>query len=228
MSDPGTPAPDAAKDPEAAKAARAAATEARRRAAVAEATFFDDPAAFRDWLEEHAERSKGLWIRFAKVGSGIEGGTYAQALDEALCFGWIDGAKFKDDDERFWLQRFTPRGPRSLWSQVNRERVKQLITDKRVAPRGRREYQQAHEDGRLEAAYAPASTATVPDDLAAALAAVPAAKAFFEELDSRNRYAVLHRVQTAKLPETRARRIATFVEMLAAGEQLHPRRPKAR
>lgn len=228
MSDPGTPASGAAPDPEAAKAARAAATEARRQAAVAEATFFDDPEAFRNWLEEHADRSKGLWIRFAKANSGVGGGTYAQALDEALCFGWIDGAKFKDDDERFWLQRFTPRGPRSMWSQVNRERVKELITAKRVAPRGRREYQQAHEDGRLEAAYAPQSTATVPDDLAAALDAVPAARAFFDELDSRNRYAILHRVQTAKQAETRARRIATFVDMCASGEKLHPRRPKAR
>lgn len=209
-------------------AARAAATEAKRQAAIAEATFFDDPAAFRAWLEANADRSKGIWVRFAKSDSGVEGGTHAQALDEALCFGWIDAQRFKDDDERFRLIRFTPRAPRSIWSQINRDRVKELIAEQRVAPRGRREFQQAQEDGRLDAAYAPVSSATVPEDLAAALAAVPAARAFFDGLDSRNRYSILHRVETAKKPETRARRIATFVDMLASGEKLYPRRPKAR
>jgi uncharacterized protein YdeI (YjbR/CyaY-like superfamily) len=209
-------------------AARAAATEAKRQVAIQEATFFDDPAAFREWLEDNADRSKGIWIRFAKVGSGVEGGTHAEALDEALCFGWIDAQRFKDDDERFRLIRFTPRAPRSLWSQVNRDRAKELIAEGRMAPRGRDEFDTADEDGRLAAAYAPGSSATVPDDLAAALEAAPGAKAFFDELDSRNRYSILHRVETAKKPETRARRIATFVDMCASGEKLYPRRPKAR
>lgn len=209
-------------------AARAAATEEKRQRAIAEATFFDDAEAFRDWLMANADRSHGLWIRFAKKDSGVEGGTYAEALDEALCFGWIDAQAFKDDDPRFSLRRFSPRGPRSLWSQINRDRAQELIAEGRMAPRGQAEFDRAQEDGRLDAAYAPQSTAEVPDDLAAALAANPAAKAFFDELDSRNRYAILHRTETAKRPETRARRIATFVDMLAAGEKLYPRRPKKR
>lgn len=226
MSTPDAPAPDA-QSSEAARA-RAAAAEAKRQAAVAEATFFDDPAAFRDWLEENGGRSHGLWIRFANADSGVEGGTHAQALDEALCFGWVDGSTVQDDDDRFTLRRFTPRAPRSAWSQADRERVKQLIEERRVAPPGRRAYQQAQEDGRLEAAYAPAGTAEIPADLTAALEASPAARAFFESVDHRNRHAILHRVETAKDPETRARRIATFVDMLASGEKLYPRRPKAR
>ena len=160
--------------------------------------------------------------------SGLEGGTHAEALDEALCFGWIDAQKVKDDDPQTWLQRFTPRGARSIWSQVNRDRAKELIAEGRMAPRGLSEYEAAEADGRLAAAYSPQATAEVPEDFATALEASADAKAFFEGIDSRNRYAILHRIETAKKPETRARRIATFVEMLADGEALYPRRSKRR
>jgi uncharacterized protein YdeI (YjbR/CyaY-like superfamily) len=133
-----------------------------------------------------------------------------------------------DDDPLTWLQRFTPRGERSIWSQLNRDRAQELIDAGRMAPRGLEEFKRAKADGRLDAAYSPQSTADVPEDFAAALEASPAAKAFFEQVDSRNRYAILHRIQTAVKPETRARRIATFVEMLADGEALYPRRAKRR
>lgn len=202
--------------------------EARRAAANAEATFFDDPAAFREWLGDHAGRSKGLWIRFADPGSGVEGGTHAEAVDEALCFGWVETETVKDDDDRFTLRRFTPRAPKAPWSQADRDRAQALAAEGRLDRRGLDELDTAREDGRLDAAYAPVEMGAVPDDLAAALDAVPAARTFFDEVDDRNRSAILHRVGTAADPETRARRIATFVDMLAGGEKLYPRRPKAR
>ena len=145
---------------------------------------------------------------------------YAQALDVALCYGWIDGQKDKFDDSS-WLQRFTPRTPRSKWSRVNREKASALIEQGRMRGRRMAEVERAKADGRWDAAYAGSKTATVPEDLAVALAASPAAAEFFASLDSQNRYSILYRVQDAKKPETRARRIQKFVEMLAQHQKIH-------
>jgi uncharacterized protein YdeI (YjbR/CyaY-like superfamily) len=177
---------------------------------------------WRDWLAAQPEDTRGLWVKFARSGSGIASITHAEALEEALRQGWIDGQVRRVDD-RWWAQRFGPRTSRSRWSKVNREAAERLIGEGRMLPRGLREVERAKADGRWEAAYAPPSRASVPDDLAAAFDAAPAAREFFETLDSRNRYAVLHRIETAKRPETRARRIEQFVAMLGRGETLHPR-----
>ncbi|MGP3732890.1 YdeI/OmpD-associated family protein [Streptomyces sp. GDS52] len=173
------------------------------------------------WLEEHHDELPGVWLRIPRKDSGLPGPDYAAALESALCWGWIDGHKKKLDDTH-WLQRFTPRRPRSKWSMINRQKAAALVEAGRMREPGLREVERARADGRWEAAYASQSTATVPDDLRAALDAVPAARDFFGALDSRNRYAILHRVQDAKRPQTRAARIEKFVAMLAEGEKLHP------
>jgi uncharacterized protein YdeI (YjbR/CyaY-like superfamily) len=182
---------------------------------------FESQDAWEEWLREHHETVPGVWIKFAKKASGVPTVTYLEALHVALRFGWIDG-QARSLDDTFYLQRFTPRRARSIWSKRNRVFATALIEDGRMEPAGLREVERAKADGRWDAAYDAPSTATVPDDLQAALDADPAAAAFFAELNSQNRYAILHRVQTAKKPETRARRIATFVAMLAAGEKLYP------
>ncbi len=173
------------------------------------------------WLREHHGSASGVWIRFARKGSGVASVTYMEALHAALCFGWIDG-QARSLDEASYVQRFTPRRARSIWSKRNREFATALIESGRMQPAGLREVERAKADGRWDAAYDAPSTATVPDDLRAALDASPDAAAFFETLNAQNRYAILHRIQTAKRAETRARRIETFVAMLAAGEKLHP------
>ena len=186
-----------------------------------EVIAFDSAGEFERWLGEHCESSPGIWLKLRKKSPGVVALDYKQALDLALCHGWIDGQKAGLDDS-WWLQRFTPRKARSRWSKINRERAAVLVDEGRMRPQGLAEIERAQADGRWEAAYAGARTATVPDDLAQALAAEPAAAEFFATLDSANRYAVLYRVQEAKRPETRARRIATFVAMLAEGRKLHP------
>ncbi|MFI1758670.1 YdeI family protein [Streptomyces sp. NPDC020571] len=172
------------------------------------------------WLEENHEDTTGIWFRIPKSGSGVDGVDYAHALESALCYGWIDGQK-KKQDEQHWLQRFTPRRSGSKWSKVNREKATELIKAGRMRPAGQREVDRAKKDGRWEAAYASQSKATVPDDLQAALDAAPAARDFFATLDSRNRFAILHRVEDAKKAETRAARIEKFVAMLAEGKKLY-------
>lgn len=181
---------------------------------------FPGARAFADWLAEHHATADGVWIRFAKKASGIPSITYAEALEEALCWGWIDGQSKRVDDV-WYLQKFTPRRARSIWSKINCARVTALIDAGRMQPAGIAEVERAQKDGRWERAYDSPSRATVPEDLAAALAKNKRASAFFDDLDSRNRYAILHRVQTAKKPETRARRIAEFVAMLARHERIH-------
>ena len=181
---------------------------------------FADADAWERWLTEHHESAPGLWLKLAKKGSRLASVTYAQALELALCFGWIDGQKGAYD-ERWWLQRFTPRGPRSRWSRINREKAEELERAGRMRPAGLREVQRAREDGRWEAAYESQSRASVPADLRRELDRDPAARAFFESLQSHNRYAILYRIQDAKRPETRARRIVRFMEMLRAGEKPH-------
>ena len=173
------------------------------------------------WLDKHHTDSAGIWLAFAKKGAGEASVSYGDAVEVALCYGWIDGQAGKLD-ERFWVQRFTPRRPRSIWSRVNRDRALALMARGEMQPAGLREVERAQADGRWEAAYEPPSTMTVPEDLQEALASNPAAAEFFATLNSTNRYAILHRIHTAKKPETRARRIETFVAMLAEGKKLYP------
>ena len=182
---------------------------------------FATAADWEAWLEEEHERADGIWLKIAKKASGIESVTHAEALEIALCFGWIDGQR-KAHDENWFLQRFTPRRRGSKWSRINKEKVEALIAAGRVRPAGLREYEEAKADWRLGNAYPPASEITVPPDLQKELDANPKAARFFETLDSQNRYAVLYRIHDAKRPETRARRIAQYVEMLAEGRKLHP------
>jgi len=173
------------------------------------------------WLDEHHAASTGVWLRFAKKGSGASTISYAETLDVALCFGWIDG-QVRRIDERFYRQRFTPRRSQSIWSKRNCELVTALAAAGKVRPAGLAEIERAKRDGRWDRAYAGPRTIEVPTDLRNALDANPAAREFFDTLNSQNRYAVLFRIGQAKRAETRARRIAQFVDMLAKGEKLHP------
>jgi uncharacterized protein YdeI (YjbR/CyaY-like superfamily) len=172
------------------------------------------------WLEEHHGSAAGAWLKFAKKGSGAESVSQAEAVEVALCFGWIDG-QAAPHDEAAWLQRYTPRRSRSKWSQINRDKAMRLIAEGRMRPAGLEEVERAKNDGRWEAAYEPQSTATVPDDLAAELERSPGAAAFFATLNRVNRYAILHRIHDAKRPETRAKRIRKYIEMLERGEKIH-------
>lgn len=183
-----------------------------------------DAAAFRKWLRANGTTSNGVWLVLAKKGTTDPTSlTYAQALEEALCEGWIDGQKRSRDAATF-LQRFTPRRRASIWSKRNVGITAQLIAEGRMRPAGLAEIDRAKADGRWDAAYSGQASATVPDDLAAALAANPDATAMFERLNGANRFAVLFRVETAKRADTRARRIEQLVEMLARGETIHPQR----
>jgi uncharacterized protein YdeI (YjbR/CyaY-like superfamily) len=183
---------------------------------------FASAADWEKWLgEHHGDTPDGVWVKIAKRDSGIATVTYAEALDAALCFGWIDGQK-DSLDEVWWLQRFTPRRARSRWSKVNTEKAVALIEQGRMRPPGLAQVEAAKTDGRWERAYHGASSVEVPDDLKAALDANPAAAQFFATLDGANRYAVLYRIHEAKRAATRAARIEKFVDMLARGEKLHP------
>jgi uncharacterized protein YdeI (YjbR/CyaY-like superfamily) len=182
---------------------------------------FKTQRAFETWLSTNHAKREGIRIKMAKKASGIESVDYAEALEVALCYGWIDGQSKSIDEQWFW-QRFTPRRARSLWSKRNRDIVLRLIAEQRMQPAGLAEIERAKADGRWEAAYDSPANAKVPADLAAALKAWPKAKRFFEKLDAQNRYAILHRLMIAKKPETRAKRIATFVAMLREGRKLHP------
>jgi uncharacterized protein YdeI (YjbR/CyaY-like superfamily) len=182
---------------------------------------FPSAEAWRAWLEQHHADPAGVWLKIAKKGRGIDTVTHAQALEEALCFGWIDAVRHAHDEDYF-LQRFVPRRPRSKWSQVNRAKVTALTEAGRMHAAGLAEVERAKADGRWDAAYAPQSQATVPDDLQAELDARPKAKATFATLKSQNRYAILYRLRDAKRPETRARRLQQFVEMLERGETPYP------
>jgi uncharacterized protein YdeI (YjbR/CyaY-like superfamily) len=173
------------------------------------------------WLAAEHARSPGIWLKIPKKGSGVASVSYADAIESALCFGWIDGQR-APAQEGFFLQRFTRRSSRSRWSKINRQRAEALIASGRMDVAGLREVERARTDGRWDAAYDGARTAQVPEDLQAALDANPKAAAFFATLDGSNRYSVLYRLQEAKRPETRARRLDTFVAMLANGQKLHP------
>ena len=187
---------------------------------------FKSQQAFDSWLASQPEGSRGLWLKIARKSSGITSISRDEAVDAALCHGWIDGQLDSFDDDH-WLISFTPRQRASIWSEKNRARALELMELGLVRASGLREIERAKADGRWDRAYAAASTAKVPDDLRAALVKNKKAAAFFETLDAKNRYAILHRTHNAKRPETRAARIAKFVAMLAKGETIHPQKAKA-
>jgi uncharacterized protein YdeI (YjbR/CyaY-like superfamily) len=182
---------------------------------------FETQQNWEAWLKEHHADSKGLWLKIAKKDTGIPSVSYAEALESALCYGWIDGQKASFDDT-YWLQKFTPRGPKSMWSQVNCDKVTVLMASGRMQPAGIRQVELARADGRWEAAYEPQSKITIPEDFQRELDNNQEAKEFFSTLNSVNRYAILFRIQTAKKPETRSARIQKFIEMLAKNEKIHP------
>jgi uncharacterized protein YdeI (YjbR/CyaY-like superfamily) len=188
----------------------------------------DDPTVFcatlaewDAWLAANHESASGVWLRIAKKGSGVDSARYPEVLDAAIAYGWIDAVRHADDEHHF-LQRFTPRGPRSKWSKINRTKAEQLIAEGRMSERGMREVERAKADGRWEAAYDSQKNMTVPPDLERELEADPAAREFFESLNSQNRYAILYRLHDAKRPETRERRLAQFVAMLKERKKIYP------
>lgn len=182
---------------------------------------FHSAQLFTAWLAKNHAICAGIWLCFAKKDSGLASVMPREAVEAAICFGWIDG-QIRPKDDRTYLVRYGPRAKRSIWSRINRERVPVLMAQGRMQPAGLREVEQAQQDGRWDAAYDSARTATVPPDLAAALDQDPAAQEFFAKLSGQNRYAILFRLQTAKKAETRARRLAQFVIMLREGRTIHP------
>jgi uncharacterized protein YdeI (YjbR/CyaY-like superfamily) len=184
-----------------------------------------DSAALRAWLVEHAATSPGVWLALTRKGGTTTTLSWQEAVDEGLCFGWIDGQARKRDEQTSWI-RFTPRGPRSMWSKRNVENVARLEAAGRMTAAGRVAVEAARADGRWDRAYAPPSEAELPADLLAAVAAVPSAQAMLDVLTRANRYALVHRLSTVKRQETRERKIAQFVEMLARHESPHPQKAK--
>lgn len=182
---------------------------------------FETPQSWEVWLTEYHTSADGIWLKLAKKDTGISTITYAEALDSALCYGWIDGQK-ASFDAQYWLQKFTPRRPRSIWSKVNCAKAVELIAAGRMQPAGLRQVELAKADGRWEAAYDGQSKITIPEELQRELDKNPQAQAFFNTLDSRNRYAILFRIQTARKAETRTARIQKFVDMLTRGEKIYP------
>jgi uncharacterized protein YdeI (YjbR/CyaY-like superfamily) len=177
-------------------------------------------AEFEAWLDANHDRVAGIWLELGKKGASHRSVTYAEAIDIALCYGWIDGQKKRGDDEH-WLQRFTPRAGRSRWSKINRNKAEQLIAVGRMRPAGLAEVERARADGRWDAAYAGQRTAVIPADLQQALDHDRSARAAFAELDARSRYSLIWRINDAKRPDTRARRLAKYVDMLRRGERIH-------
>lgn len=185
-----------------------------------EVIAFETAKGWDVWLLEHGESSQGVFIKIGKKDSGVPSITYAEALEVALCHGWIDAIRKANDDKTF-LQRYTPRGPRSIWSEINKKKVQQLIKAKLLRPAGLAAVKRAKTNGQWDNAYAPARTITVPPDLKAALKKNKKAANFFKTLTGSNRYAILHRLHTAKKEETRAKRLAFFMGMLERGETIH-------
>lgn len=182
---------------------------------------FANQAEWESWLKFNGSVAAGAWLRLAKKAADQPTVSYAEALESALCYGWIDGQK-QAESEHYWLQRFTPRTTKSIWSKINKAKAEALISAGRMCPAGMREIDRAKQDGRWDAAYSSASISTIPDDFQKALNTNKKAKAFFATLNSQNRYAVLFRIQNVKKAETRAKKITQFIEMLAKGEKLHP------
>ncbi len=182
--------------------------------------LFVSPNEWEEWLSQHHASSKGLWLKIAKKASGIVSITYDEALMVALCYGWIDGL-LDTFDEKFYLQKFTPRGPKSMWSKRNREFVARLIAEKKMQPAGLAKIEAAKKDGRWDQAYDSPANMKMPDDFLQALAKNKKAESFFKTLNKTNTYAIAWRLQTAKKPETREKRMQTILSMLAKGEKLH-------
>lgn len=180
---------------------------------------FANKKKWTSWLAKEHARSSGVWLQLAKKDSGIPSVTYEEAVDVALCYGWIDGQK-KSYDDRYWLQKFTPRGPKSIWSKINTGKAERLIASGEMQPAGLKAVEAARQDGRWEAAYASQKNIAIPEDFQAALDQSKKAKASFAALKSAERYSILFRIQTAKKPETRAKRIQQFVEMLEKNEKI--------
>jgi uncharacterized protein YdeI (YjbR/CyaY-like superfamily) len=183
--------------------------------------YFERQVDWEAWLNENHDSSPGVWLQLAKKGADVPSVSYDEAVEVALCYGWIDGQKQTHSDQ-FWLQKFTRRSSKSVWSKINRDKALALIKAKKMKPAGLKEIERAKLDGRWDAAYDSSSKATVPSDFQSELDANERAKAFFATLDSRNRYAILYRIQTAKKAETRAKRISQFVLMLERHEKIHP------
>jgi uncharacterized protein YdeI (YjbR/CyaY-like superfamily) len=183
--------------------------------------LFKSRAHWNEWLEKNHENPDGLWVHFAKKGSGVVTVTYDEALETALCFGWIDG-QLRTHDEKTFVRKFTPRRARSIWSKVNRAKAEKLIQSGRMQAPGLKAIERAREGGEWNAAYDSARTATVPPDLQAAFARTVKAAEFFGRLDSANRYAMLWRIQTARSAEMRAKRIKEIVAMLKQKKTFHP------
>ena len=205
------------------KAAKTRTTKAKtvRKDPKAAARLFKDQSAWSAWLDKNHRTCTGIWLRLAKKNSRLQSVSYAEALEAALCYGWIDGHK-RPESEQAWLQKFCPRAAKSIWSKINREKALALIQSGRMTPAGHEAIAQAKTNGRWESAYDSPSRATVPEDFQTALNVNPRANAFFNNLDRANRYAILFRIQTAKKPETRARNIQKFIVMLERGEKIHP------
>lgn len=183
--------------------------------------YFERQVDWEAWLNENHDSSPGVWLQLAKKGADVPSVSYDEAVEVALCYGWIDGQKQTHSDQ-FWLQKFTRRSSKSVWSKINRDKALALIKAKKMKPAGLKEIERAKLDGRWDAAYDSSSKATVPSDFQSELDVNERAKAFFATLDSRNRYAILYRIQTAKKAETRAKRISQFVLMLERHEKIHP------
>jgi uncharacterized protein YdeI (YjbR/CyaY-like superfamily) len=181
---------------------------------------FSNKKKWAEWLAREHGKSTGVWLKIAKKDTGITSLTYEEALDVALCYGWIDGQK-KGFDDQYWLQKFTPRGLKSIWSKINTEKVERLIASGEMKPAGRKAIELAKQDGRWDAAYASQKNISVPEDFRVALDKSKKAKTFFATLNSVNRYAILFRIHNAKKPETRARKIQQFIEMLERKEKIH-------
>jgi uncharacterized protein YdeI (YjbR/CyaY-like superfamily) len=181
---------------------------------------FASKKKWSDWLAKQHDKPTGVWLKLAKKDSGIPSVTYEEALDVALCYGWIDGQK-KGFDDKYWLQKFTPRGSRSIWSKINTEKAERLIASGEMKPAGLKAIELAKHDGRWDATYEGQKTISVPEDFQAALNKNKKAKDFFATLKSVNRYAILFRIHNAKKPETRVKRIQQFVEMLEKGEKIY-------
>jgi uncharacterized protein YdeI (YjbR/CyaY-like superfamily) len=194
---------------------------AKTRQALAPTRLFRDQEAWAAWLERTHRSSSGIWLRLAKKGSGLRSVAYGEALETALCYGWIDGQK-RPENDCTWLQKFVPRSGKSLWSKINRDQALALMKEKRMKPAGFESVERAKANGRWDAAYDSPSRSAVPRDLAAALDLNPRAQDFFETLDRANRYAILFRIQNVRRGEMRARKIQQFVAMLARHEKIHP------
>lgn len=182
---------------------------------------FETQAEWESWLELNERVATGVWLRLAKKAAAQRTISYAEAIESALCYGWIDGQK-QTESEQYWLQRFTPRTSRSIWSRINTAKAEALLSAGRMRPSGLREIDRAKQAGRWDAAYSPPSTSSIPDDFQRALDANGEAKAFFATLDSQNRFSILFRIRNVKRAETRAKKIAQFVEMLSRREKIHP------